>query len=90
MTDLWSYYDCQLLNFTSIIEELISIERQSIKLFTKVLPVFKYFISTGFGISKTFYGGQSDSTGRTEQGIKLSKDVCRNKSSLVIKQPENK
>ena len=57
LTDLQSCYNRYLLNFASIIEELIGIERAPIKLFTKVLLVFKHYICTGYSISTDYYGG---------------------------------
>jgi len=40
LTNLKSYYNRQLPNFTSIIEESIGIEQEPMRLFTTVLPIF--------------------------------------------------
>ena len=85
LTDLKSCYDYQLLNLTSIIEELTSMERAPVKLFIKVLLRFKRYICTGFGISNRYFGRPNDQTGRIEQGIKLSEDTYNDKFYFTIK-----
>ena len=60
LTNLQSYYNRQLPNFASVIEKLVGIECAPIKLFTKFFPVFRHFVSTGYGISSNFYGGQNN------------------------------
>jgi len=89
LTNLKSYYDRQLPNLVSIIEESTSIERAPIKLFTKVLPRFKRYICTGYRISSRYYGRPTDPTGRMGQSMKLSGDTCRDKSYFIIKNIEN-
>ena len=51
-TGLQVCYNRQLPNYTSIMKESVRIEYDLIYLFTKVLPVFKYYIYTSFGISE--------------------------------------
>ena len=41
-----------------------------------------------YEISSNYYRGKLDSVSRTGQGIKLSGDLCRDKSYLIIKVPE--
>ena len=90
LTNLQSCYDRQLPNFMSIIKESIGIEWASIKLFTKVLPVFKHYIYTSYSISTDYYRGQEDLVGGTGQRIKLPGNLCRDKSCLIINIPEQK
>ena len=65
LTDIKAWYDHQLENLGSIIEELVSIEHEPIRLFIKVLPRFKYFIYTRYRISKTYYDGLNNLASRT-------------------------
>ena len=51
LTDLKAYYDRELLEIISIVEESTGIEREPVKLFVKILPKMQYFMSTGFGMS---------------------------------------
>ena len=51
MTDLTAYYDRQLAEIRSIVEELIGIERKLIQLIAKVLPIMEHHIYTSFGAS---------------------------------------
>ena len=59
-TDLKSCYDRQLANVGSIVEELVERNRVAMKLCTKIIPNFKRHISTGYGISEYYYGGEED------------------------------
>ena len=59
-TDLQSYYDWQLANIGSIIEESAGREWKTMKLFIKIMPNFKHYISTGFGISTRYYRGEEN------------------------------
>ena len=52
ITNLEAYYDRQLSNIYGMVEESIGIDREGVKLISKVLPVLKHFVCTGFGISK--------------------------------------
>ena len=60
MTDLKSYYDCQLAQVDSIIEESIRIESKPIKLIAKLLPMMKHHICTIYSASQDYYGGESN------------------------------
>ena len=53
-----------------------------------MLLIFKYFACTAYGISLSYYGGKTDPLGGTGQRIKLSGDLCQDKSCLIIKVPE--
>ena len=44
-------YDRQLANACSIAEEVIELNRYTIKLFIKILPGFEYYVYTDYGIS---------------------------------------
>ena len=55
LTNLQLHYGRELPNFTSMIEELVTIERKLMYLFTKVLLIFKHFTYIGYRISKEFY-----------------------------------
>ena len=60
MTDLEACYDRQLPNIASILQESMGVERKAIKLLTKVIPIFKYYICTIYGVSNTCYRGEID------------------------------
>ena len=64
ITNLKAYYDCQLLNICRMIEELVGVDCNAIKLIMKVIPIVKYFIHTGYEISKGWYSGIWDSITR--------------------------
>ena len=66
LTDLQPYYNRQLPNFASIIEELVEIKKNPIYLFTKVLLIFKHFTCTGYRISEEFCSGPNNLIGGTE------------------------
>ena len=57
------------------------------KLFTSIIPKIQGHVSTAYGVSDRFYGGDIDLAG-TGQGNKLSRDICRDISCLIIKQLE--
>ena len=50
-TDLKLYYDHQLSNIGSIIEESVGRNRSAMKLFTKIMHRFRYYISIGYRLS---------------------------------------
>lgn len=56
--DLEACYDRQLASIGSILEESAEINRSVVRLVTSILPIFKYHICTGFGISKNSYGNK--------------------------------
>lgn len=87
-TDLKSCYDRQLANIGSIVEESIGRSRHAMKLFTKLMPRFKHYISTGYGTSDTYYGGDEEVLAGTGQGNKFSCEMCRDISCLIAKQIE--
>ena len=89
-TDLKSCYDRQLANVGSIVEESVGRNRAAMKLHTKIMPKFKRYISTGYGISNQYYGGDEMQLAGTGQGNKFSGDVCRDVSCIIIKVIENK
>ena len=59
-TDLHSCYDRQLANVGSIVEELVGRNRVAMKLFTRLMLRFKYYISTGYRVSGNYYGGECE------------------------------
>jgi len=67
MTDLEACFNRQLANASSVLQELIKIERVVIKLISKVLSIFERHICTSYSISKQFYGGTQDKQGGTSQ-----------------------
>ena len=90
LTDLQSCYDRQLVNIGSIIEESIGVNRNGMQLFSKIIPRWKHYIYTSFGISNMYYGGDDREMAGTGQGNKLSGDICRDTSCLIIKQLEKR
>ena len=88
-TDLQSCYDRQLANIGSIVEESVGRQRSAMKLFTKMMPRFKHYISTGYGVSKEHYGGNELKLAGTGQGNKFSGDMCRDVSCIIIRVIEN-
>ena len=57
LTDLQLCYNRQLANVGSIVEESVGRNRKIMMLITKIMPIFKHYICTGFGISDDSYGG---------------------------------
>ena len=49
------------------------------------MPRWKHYVSTAFGISEEYYGGEENTLVGTGQGNKFSGDVCRDTSYLIIK-----
>ena len=47
-----------------------------------------HYLSTAFGISENYYGGESNQLAGTEQGNRFSKDVRRDTLCLIIKEIE--
>ena len=76
LTDLQSCYDWQLLNIGSIVEEAVGRNRYAMKLYTKLIPNFRYYVSTVFWVSTNFYEGEDKNLAGTRQGNKFSK-VCQ-------------
>jgi len=60
LTDLQVCYDRQLAEVGGIIEESVGRDRKALKLITKVILNWNYYISTSFGISDTYYGGEDN------------------------------
>jgi len=65
ITNLSTYYDRQLANIESLVLESVEVNRQIAALIVKVLPSFKYYIYTSYGICKSNYGSETDSYGGT-------------------------
>ena len=89
LTDLQACYNRQLANVCSIVEESVGHNRSDIKLYTKIMPNFEYYVSTGYRVSNTFYGGSKELAG-TGQENKFSGNMCRDISYLIIRQLEIK
>ena len=85
LTDLQSCYDRQLVNIGGIVEESVGRSRKVIKLIMKVIPNWHHYISTAFGISHNYYGGEENRLAGTDQGNRFSGHVCRDTSCLIIK-----
>ena len=83
-----AYYDCQLANIESLVLESIGIDRKVLTLIIKILPHFKHYIYTGFGISSSFYSDEQDEYGGTGQGNIFSGESYKVKSYRVIKHLE--
>ena len=84
-TDLQSYYNRQLGNIGSIIEESVGRNRSAIKFFTRLMPRFYHYVSTGYGVSNEYYGGEAEELAGTGQGNKFSGHICRDVSCLIIR-----
>jgi len=54
------YYDRQLANIESLILESIRIDHKVLTLIAKILPYFKHYACTGFGISSNHYGNEEN------------------------------
>ena len=60
MIDLKLCYNQQLVEIDSIVQELVRVERLSVKLFTKLLPIMEHYICTSHRTSKEFYSGVNE------------------------------
>ena len=72
------------------IEESVGKDQNAMKLFTKIMPRFKHYISTRFGISTRYYRGEENLLVGTSQGDKFSSNKCRDISCLIIRKIEKK
>ena len=54
LTDLKLCYDRQLPNISSIVEESVRRNRNKMILYTKIMPKFEHYVSTGYGVSQNF------------------------------------
>ena len=88
ITDMQSCYDRQLAEIGGILEESVGRDRAVMKLISKVIPKWRHYICTGFGISDFYYGGENDPLAGTGQGNRFSGDVCRDSSCLIIRNIE--
>ena len=57
-----SCYDRQLAGYRRVIEESLGKDRKAMRLFIKIMPVFKHYICTAYGISDIFYGRNNNKT----------------------------
>ena len=57
-------------------KEALGKDRQAMKLFTKVMPVFKHYLCTLYGISKNYYRKSINKLIETGQGNRFSGDIC--------------
>ena len=60
------YYDRKLLKIGSIVEEAVERKRKAMYLFIKIIQEFKYYINTGYELSKISYRGQDNHLAETE------------------------
>ena len=60
ITDLKSCYDRQLASIRSIVKEAVGRNRLAMKLRTKIMPKFRRHVSTGFGVTQRYYGGEEE------------------------------
>ena len=90
MTDLEVYYNQKLALIGSIIQESVSIERNTIKLILKIIPNFEHYICTSYSISTKYYRGQKDNLGGSRQGNVFSRAFCRDASYLIMKEAEKR
>ena len=86
ITDLEVYYDYQLLELRSIIEESGGVDQKYMKLIAKVLLIMNHYIWTSCGISKQSYRGKGEEIARIGQGNIKSGNVCRDKSYFAMKE----
>ena len=84
LTDLKSYYDCQLVNIRALIEESIGVNKNAMQLMNRIIPRWKDYISTAFGISQKYYGEDENIIVETREGNKFAGDVRRDTSYLII------
>ena len=56
---------------------------------TKIVSIFRYFVCTGFGISKESYGRKYEKLVRTGQVNMVSGAMCRDQSCLVFRKLES-
>ena len=73
-----------------MIEESVQRNREAMKLIMKVIPNWKHYLYTGFGISSSYYGGENERLTGTGQDNKFSGDLCRDISCLIIREIERK
>ena len=52
--------------------------------------IFQYYLCISYGMSNDYYRGKKDRIGGTWQGNYFVEDMCRDKSYLIIKIPEEK
>ena len=90
MSDLEVNCDRQLPSIRGIVDESIGVNRDSIKLITKVLPCWKNIIGTTHGVSKESYCREKKLLGVTGQGNEFSGSVCRDISYFILKELEKK
>ena len=84
VTDLAAYYDRQLSNIKSIIVESVGVDRVFIKLVARTLPSVKYYIYTGYGVSRESYGRAVEKYAGTGQGNQFSGESCKVKLGIII------
>ena len=65
MSGLEACYDRQLPNIGGIVEESVGVNKEAIKLMTKVLPLCKHFFRTVHEVSEESYGGMNELLGGT-------------------------
>ena len=58
------------------------------KLFTKIMLNFKYFICTSQRISDTYYSRNKNKISSTKEGNYFIGDTCRGKFCIIIKIPK--
>ena len=86
LIDLQLYYDWKLANIGSIIEESVGRNYQVMKLFAKIMPRFKYYISTEYEISEQYYSGEENELAGIGQRNKFLGDMYRDILYIIIKQ----
>ena len=85
ITDLQSCYDCQLAYIRGIIEESVGRDHAAMKLIAKVIPNWRHYVQTGFGISESYYRGENNRLAGIGQGNRFLGDICCDTSYLIIK-----
>ena len=88
ISNLEAYYDRQLPRIGSIVEELLGVERELMMVFEKVFLIIKHHVSTSYGISEGYYGGEKDRLCGTGKGNSLSGAMSSDISHLIFKHIE--
>ena len=87
---LEAFYDRQLPKIWGIVEESIGVNREEIKLVTRVLPQCMYFLGIAHGVSQDCYWGINELLGGTGKGNAFSGSVCIDVSFFIFKEMEKK
>ena len=83
--DLKAYYDYRLPSLGYMVQEAVGVNRQALKVFTKVLLIMEHHVCAGFRISQRSCGSALETLSCAWWGTSVLGSICHNILCLIFK-----